>query len=107
MSALHPNGVTTVISERADQSVSTIYNTVHRHYNGISNIGILIGPEDGFTQEEFEIMEKYSAMETNKVKILFVNLGENLLLRSETSAIVAVSHIQQCLSSRTPGCGIH
>ena len=88
-----------VCRERADQSVLTIYNTLQKYYNGNSNIGILIGPEGGFTQEEFVIMEKYSTMENNKVKILFTTLGDNMLLRSETAAIVAISHIQQYLYS--------
>lgn len=92
-----------VCRERADHSVLTIYNTLQKHYNGKSNIGILIGPEGGFTQEEFVIMEKFSAMESNKVKILFTTLGDNMLLRSETAAIVAISHIQQYLHSLPTG----
>jgi 16S rRNA (uracil1498-N3)-methyltransferase len=92
-----------VCRERADQAVSSIYNTLQKCYNGKSKIGILIGPEGGFTQEEFEIMEKYSAMENTKVKIVFVTLGDNMLLRSETAAIVAIAHIQQYLYSLTPG----
>ena len=91
-----------VCRERADQAVSSIYNTLQKCYNGKSNVGILIGPEGGFTQEEFEIMEKYSAMENSKVKIVFVTLGDNMLLRSETAAIVAIAHIQQYLYSLTP-----
>jgi len=92
-----------VCRERADQAVSSIYNTLQKCYNGKSKVGILIGPEGGFTQEEFEIMEKYSAMENTKVKIVFVTLGDNMLLRSETAAIVAIAHIQQYLYSLTPG----
>lgn len=92
-----------VCRERADQAISSIYNTLQKCYNGKSKVGILIGPEGGFTQEEFEIMEKYSAMENSKVKIVFVTLGDNMLLRSETAAIVAIAHIQQYLYSLTPG----
>eukprot|EP01038_Epipyxis_sp_PR26KG_P012899 gene12899-17283_t len=49
----------------------------------INNLGILIGPEGGFTEEEIDMMAECS-------DIKFVSLGENIL-RAETAAISALS----------------
>jgi 16S rRNA (uracil1498-N3)-methyltransferase len=48
-------------------------------------INVLIGPEGGFTNQEFDTMEKYPFMR-------FVSLGD-VILRSETAAISALSCI--------------
>ena len=65
-------------------------------------VGLLIGPEGGFTQEEFKYMESLTTnpdIDTSLPLVLpasstsmirFVTLGEGVL-RAETAAISAVS----------------
>jgi len=48
-------------------------------------MGLLVGPEGGFTQEEFDKMSLFKSVK-------FVSLGDNVL-RAETAAISAISII--------------
>lgn len=56
----------------------------------IVDISVLIGPEGGFTKEEFQLMESCSA--TTGPGMTFVSLGDNVL-RAETASIAAISII--------------
>jgi 16S rRNA (uracil1498-N3)-methyltransferase len=53
--------------------------------SSLKAIGLLVGPEGGFTQEEFEKMSKCKSVK-------FISLGDNVL-RAETAAINAISVI--------------
>jgi 16S rRNA (uracil1498-N3)-methyltransferase len=56
-----------------------------------ADIGVLIGPEGGFTENEKNLFKK---MESNYIKR--ITLGDNIL-RAETAAIVALSQISLAL----------
>ena len=60
-------------------------NQLSSSKSSFKTLGLLVGPEGGFTQEEFETMSKCKSVK-------FVSLGDNVL-RAETAAINAISVI--------------
>jgi 16S rRNA (uracil1498-N3)-methyltransferase len=68
-----------VCSEKADQN----HNLLGIQENLSKNICFVVGPEGGFTKQEFDLMSRCK----------HISLGNNIL-RAETAAIVLVSQIQ-------------
>lgn len=69
-----------LLNRQSQQSSSSVESTV---------VGLLVGPEGGFTKEELAYMDQ------EKDSFRFVTLGENVL-RAETAAMAAVSTVMAC-----------
>jgi 16S rRNA U1498 N3-methylase RsmE len=71
----------------AINSICTVLNTVPRNIH----VGILVGPEGGWSKEETDIFESLTKMPNSN--FIRVTLGVNSILRAETAVIAALVHV--------------
>ena len=87
-----------LLGRHSPQSTSSVDTTAVRSPPssvGTTVVGLLIGPEGGFTQDELAYLAR--AQDTFR----FVTLGDNVL-RAETAAMAAVSTVMACQGIKLP-----
>lgn len=82
---LSSNDINFFAYEKEKDSLKDKIKYVKDNLEGISSIGIIVGPEGGFTKEEYETIKKFK-------NTLPVSLGERIL-RAETAAFNLISII--------------